>query len=168
MTFSSIRLYASRVVIIAHNIRSLHNIGAILRSAAAFGVEKVWLTGFTATPPRKEIAKVALGAEGLVPWEAGEIGGITATLRRNSYRVLGLETGGGDIAREHSEKIALVLGNEVDGIDTQTLALLDGIVSIPMCAKRSLNVSVAAGVAMYCLGKRKSVRSSSCPHSLIG
>ena|SRR3989339_83912 len=139
------------MIAIAHNIRSLHNVGAILRNAAAFGVEKVYLTGFTATPPRKEIAKVSLGAEDLVPWEAGEVGEVIDKLRADGYRIWGLETGENavDIANVREENIALVLGNEVDGIDAATRQLLDGIVEIPMAKKRSLNVSVASGVAMY-------------------
>ena len=139
------------MIAIAHNIRSLHNVGAILRNAAAFGVEKVYLTGFTATPPRKEIAKVSLGAEDLVPWEAGEVGEVIDKLRADGYRIWGLETGENavDIANVREEKIALALGNEVDGIDAATRQLLDGIVEIPMAKKRSLNVSVASGVAMY-------------------
>ena len=139
------------MIAIAHNIRSLHNVGAILRNAAAFGVEKVYLTGFTATPPRKEIAKVSLGAEDLVAWEAGEVGEVIDKLRADGYRIWGLETGENavDIANVREENIALVLGNEVDGIDAATRQLLDGIVEIPMAKKRSLNVSVASGVAMY-------------------
>lgn len=150
------------MIIIAHNIRSLHNIGSILRNAAAFGVEKVFLTGFTATPPRKEIAKVSLGAEDLVPWEAGEISTVVDTCRQNGYALWGLETGetAVDIATINSQKIALVLGNEVEGIDQEALAMLDGITVIPMDKKRSLNVSVASGVAMYTL-MRRSVENSS-------
>ncbi len=141
------------MIIVAHNIRSLHNVGAILRNAAAFGVEKVYLTGITGVPPRKEIAKVSLGAEDLVPWEAGSIDDVIRTLRNDGYQVWGLETG--DDARSFSEivskKIALVLGNEVEGIDQETRAMLNGCVCIPMEKKQSLNVSVASGVAMYAL-----------------
>ncbi len=139
------------MIIIAHNIRSLHNVGSILRNAAAFGIEKVFLTGITATPPRKEIAKVSLGAEDLVPWEGGEITAVIDNCRQNGYSVWGLETGESavDITEIPREKLALVLGSEVEGIDPETLALLDGIAEIPMDKKRSLNVSVASGVAMY-------------------
>ena len=139
------------MIVIAHNIRSLHNVGSILRNAAAFGVEKVFLTGITGTPPRKEIAKVSLGAEDLVPWEAGEISSVIDGLKAEGYAVWGLETGDGaiDIVNCQVEKIALVLGSEVEGIDAETLKMLDGIVEIPMMKKRSLNVSVASGVAMY-------------------
>lgn len=160
-TLSSIRclssrsnfLYLSRMIVIAHDIRSLHNIGSIFRNAAAFGVEKLYCTGYTAVPPRKEIAKVALGAEDIVPWERGEIVDVTRRLRADGYRVIGLETGEGavDIVTVHDSRIALVLGNEVDGIDAATRALLDSIVEIPMDKKHSLNVSVASGIAMYLL-----------------
>lgn len=143
------------MIVIAHNIRSLHNVGAILRNAAAFGVEKVYLTGITGAPPRKEIAKVSLGAEDLVSWEAGEIAAVIDSVRAQGYAVWGLETGAGavDLATMTLGKIALVLGNEVDGIDETTRALLDGIVEIPMAKKRSLNVSVASGVAMYVISR---------------
>ncbi len=145
------------MIVIAHNIRSLHNVGSILRNAAAFGVEKVFLTGITGTPPRKEIAKVSLGAEDLVPWEAGEIRSVIDGLKAEGYAVWGLETGEGAVqigSREWvvgSGRIALVLGSEVEGIDAETLKILDGIVEIPMMKKRSLNVSVASGVAMYAM-----------------
>jgi 23S rRNA (guanosine2251-2'-O)-methyltransferase len=141
------------MIIIAHNIRSLHNIGSIFRNAAAFGAEKLYLTGFTATPPRKEIAKVALGAEQLVPWETGEFKEIVATLKENGYRVLGLETGGEAIEKLKPGNVALVLGNEVEGIDSESQALLDGLISIPMAKKQSLNVSVASGVAMFIISR---------------
>lgn len=141
------------MIVIAHNIRSLHNIGSIFRNAAAFGIEKLYLTGFTEKPPRKEIAKVALGAEQLVNWEAGEITDVIAKCKEEGYSVLGLETGGKAIEETRGEKIALVLGNEVEGIDEESRALLDGLVTIPMAKKQSLNVSVASGVAMYVISK---------------
>lgn len=142
------------MIIIAHNIRSLHNVGAIFRNAAAFDVEKLYLTGITGVPPRKEIAKVSLGAEELVDWEQADIVDVVAELRKKGTRVFGLETGieaKSIDAIARAEKIALVLGNEVDGIDPQTRSLLDGLVEIPMGKKRSLNVSVASGVAMYAI-----------------
>lgn len=141
------------MIIIAHNIRSLHNVGSIFRNCAAFGVETLYLTGYTATPPRKEIAKVALGAQELVEWQQGQIDKVIDELKRKGYRVLGLETGEGaqPINTIESGNVALVLGNEVEGIDPETIAMLDGLVEIPMDKKRSLNVSVASGVAMYAL-----------------
>jgi 23S rRNA (guanosine2251-2'-O)-methyltransferase len=144
------------MIVIAHNIRSLHNVGSIFRNAAAFGVEKVYLTGFTATPPRKEIAKVALGAQDLVAWEAGDIVAVIANLKREGYAVYALETGSDaeEIDQVRCDKLALILGNEVEGIDATTLPLVDGKIEIPMDKKRSLNVSVASGVAMYVLSGR--------------
>ncbi|MFH1712486.1 MAG: TrmH family RNA methyltransferase [Patescibacteria group bacterium] len=143
------------MIIIAHNIRSLHNVGSIFRNAAAFGIEKLYLTGFTATPPRKEIAKVALGAEELVEWEQGTAYLIIDMLKSKGYKVYGLETGPEAISIDEIDTsgtpVALVLGNEVDGIDKQTRSYLDGLLEIPMQQKRSLNVSVASGVAMYVL-----------------
>ncbi|MDP2631477.1 MAG: TrmH family RNA methyltransferase [Candidatus Uhrbacteria bacterium] len=141
------------MIVIAHNIRSLHNVGSIFRNCAAFGIEKLFLTGYTATPPRKEIAKVALGSVDLVDWEEGSIGEIVENLKADGFKVLGLEIGDEalNISSVDYEKIALVLGNEVEGIDSETIMLLDGLVQIPMAAKQSLNVSVASGVAMYVL-----------------
>ncbi len=148
-------LLLAYMIIIAHDIRSLHNIGSIFRNAAAFNVEKLYLTGFTETPPRKEIAKVALGAESLVPWAKADVGQAIDECRQAGYTVLGLETGdeAKDIAGLDEARIALVLGNEVEGIDAVTRQLLDGLVVIPMGKKQSLNVSVASGIAMYVLTK---------------
>lgn len=151
------------MIVIAHNIRSLHNVGAIFRNSAAFDVEKLYLTGITGTPPRKEIAKVALGAQDLVDWEEGGVGEVIGQLRERGYKIYGLETGEDavdirEIVSPSFEggvrggyRVALVLGNEVEGIDQDTLDLLDGKIMIPMGKKRSLNVSVASGVAMYVL-----------------
>ena len=142
------------MIVIAHDIRSLHNVGSIFRNAAAFGVEKLYLTGITGTPPRKEIAKVALGAQDLIDWEQGEVSHVIELLRRKDYRIYGLETGEDAVPIQQvntSEEIVLVLGNEVDGIEPAVLELLDGLIEIPMDKKRSLNVSVASGVAMYVL-----------------
>lgn len=142
------------MIIIAHDIRSLHNVGSILRNAAAFGVNKVYLTGYTGTPPRKEIAKVSLGAENLVPWETGDVKEIIARLKIDGYRILALENiaGAQDItAIAPAPKDALVLGSEVEGIAPDLLALTDLAVIIPMAQKQSLNVSVASGVAMFAL-----------------
>lgn len=148
--------YIRTVIVIAHNIRSLHNVGAILRNAAAFGVARVYLTGYTGVPPRKEIAKVSLGAEDLVCWEQSAVEDAIARCRADGYTVVGLETGEGavDIRSFATEKIALVLGSEVEGIPADVRAMLDALVEIPMDKKRSLNVSVASGVAMFVLSLR--------------
>ncbi|MCH8049286.1 TrmH family RNA methyltransferase [Patescibacteria group bacterium] len=122
------------MVVIAHNIRSLYNVGSIFRNAAAFGIEKLYLTGYTATPPRKEISKVALGAEELVDWKVGKIGQVIDELKKAGYKVYGLEIGGEviKINQIHGQKVALVLGNEIEGIDQITRSKLDGLIEIPM------------------------------------
>ncbi len=144
------------MIIIAHNLRSLYNIGSIFRNAAAFGVEKLYLTGFTATPPRKEISKVALGGEDIVSWEQGDLANVVTKLKADGFAVYALETGDDavDIRKVDQDKVAIVLGNEVEGLDKESLALVDGKLVIPMNKKQSLNVSVASGIAMYVLSAR--------------
>jgi len=146
--------------IIAHNIRSLYNVGSIFRSADVFAVEKIYLTGYTGAPPQKEIAKTALGSEDRVVWEKVEdIFSVIEKFHVDGYQVIGLETGEGARSLDSfsSDKpMALVLGNEVTGIEPEVREKLDGLVEIPMLGpKKSLNVSVAAGIAMFVLsGKR--------------
>ena len=149
------------MIVLAHNIRSMHNVGAIFRSAACFGVEKLFLTGYTPAPPRKEIAKVALGAEHLVPWEVQDIVHAIAQCKANGYDVFALEQTPNAQLLHHAHNkhrsIALILGNEVDGIEQEVLTLCDGSFAIPMHQKQSLNVSVAAGIAMYTLCSHSSM-----------
>lgn len=140
--------------VIAHDIRSLHNVGAIFRNCAAFGVETLYLTGITGAPPRKEIAKVALGAEELISWEKRELPELAKELKTKGVQLIGLDnTDGARLIQnlEQDGNIALILGNEVEGLDEATKAILDDLVEIPMQKKRSLNVSVASGVALYAL-----------------
>lgn len=141
------------MVVIAHNIRSLHNVGAIFRSADCFAVERVYLTGITGTPPRPEIAKVALGAEDRVPWENGEIGEIIARLKADGYRIVALDNTPGAVPiAPMGGKVALLLGNEVEGIEKDVISVCDSTVEILMPGrKRSLNVAVATGIALFVL-----------------
>lgn len=145
------------MVVIAHNIRSLHNVGAIFRSADAFGVERLYLTGYTGIPPRPEIAKTALGSQDRVAWEqSADAVEVIRCLKADGYRVLALENGvGAEPIAPQSGRIALVLGNEVEGIEPGVLAQCDKAVEIPMCGrKRSLNVSVATGIALFVLSQK--------------
>lgn len=139
------------MILIAHNIRSMYNVGSIFRNAAAFGVEKLYLTGITAQPPRKEIAKVALGAETLQSWEGGEITEIIQDYRARGYKIYALDNTEGAINIQEAERgdVVLILGNEVEGVDAEVLAEVDKSLFIPMQAKKSLNVSVATGIALY-------------------
>ncbi|KKT71775.1 MAG: tRNA/rRNA methyltransferase (SpoU) [Candidatus Uhrbacteria bacterium GW2011_GWE2_45_35] len=146
--------------ILAHNIRSLHNVGSIFRSAEVFAVDKLFLTGYTGVPPQKEIAKTALGSEDRVVWEKAEdIFSLIEKLRAEGYAIVGLETGENvkSITELPSDRpVALVLGNEVTGIEHDVREKLDFLTEIPMPGhKKSLNVSVAAGIAMFVLSRKK-------------
>lgn len=138
-----------------HNIRSLHNVGASFRSADAFGIKELWLSGYTPTPPRPEITKTAIGAEEHVSWTSfSNEKEPLEWLKENEYTLCGLEQTDRSILlndlKTVSKKTCLVLGNEVTGIDDSILPVLDVAVEIPQFgSKHSLNVSVAAGVALY-------------------
>lgn len=142
--------------IVVHNIRSLHNVGSIFRSADAFGISEIILSGYTATPPRSDINKTAIGAEEFVDWRHFEEGTeALQQLKEAGYYIVGMEqttdsTPLPDFKVEKHSKICLVLGNEVTGIDDDVLHLIDEFVAIPQYGhKHSLNVSVAAGVVLY-------------------
>ena len=146
---------------ILHNLRSEENVGSLFRTADAFGVEKIYLTGYTPAPidrfkrPVSKIAKTALGAERIVPWEQGSVAAVISALKSERVRILALEQDVRSVALhayQRPARVAVVLGNEVEGIDAATLALCDDVVHIPMRGtKESLNVAVAGGVALYTL-----------------
>ncbi len=145
---------------ILHNIRSLHNVGAIFRAADGAGVFKIYLCGYTGTPPRKEITKVALGAEDAVPWEyLRRPGDVMRRLRAQGVRIVALEVSDRSVDIQHYRPqfpMALLVGNEVRGIPKALLAKCDDVLAIPMRGmKESLNVSVAFGVAAYTLTEQK-------------
>lgn len=154
------------VIVIAHNIRSCHNVGSIFRTCEGFGVEQIILSGYTPYPQlvndvrlphiaqkiTAQIHKTALGAETLVPfsqtnqvdWQA---------LRHAGYRIVALEQSPTSILLPNyapPDKIALLLGEEVDGVAANLLAECDDALEIPMFGrKESFNVSIAAGIALY-------------------
>ncbi|MBU0766474.1 RNA methyltransferase [Patescibacteria group bacterium] len=142
------------VVLLAHNIRSLWNVGSFFRTCDAFGVRKLFLTGYTATPPRREISKTAIGAEEFIPWEYNkDPTDVIKDLKSDGFDIVALELT--DDAQkllqfESSSKICLIVGHEVTGVPKELLDLCDSKVQIPMKGKKeSLNVAVAAGVALY-------------------
>jgi 23S rRNA (guanosine2251-2'-O)-methyltransferase len=156
------------IVLIIHNIRSAHNVGSLLRSADGFGIEKVYLTGFSPYPKKnnderlphladkieRRIQKTALGAEKSVVWEqSGNILPIISQLKSNGYTVAALEqTAHAQSLQDFTPpaKIAIIVGNEVDGIDQDTLKLADVNLQIPMHGqKESFNVSIAGSIALY-------------------
>ena len=141
------------IVLLAHNIRSLWNVGSFFRTADAMGVEKIYLTGYTARPPRREISKTAIGAEEWIEWEYQDDPIKTINDRKsNGWKVVGLElTDSSQKASEYkaSEKVCLVVGHEVTGVPEEIIKLCDDVVYIPMHGrKESLNVSVACGIAL--------------------
>lgn len=146
--------------VIAHNIRSLYNVGTIFRTSDALGVAKIFLTGYTGRPPRKEIAKVALGAENIVPWEGiKNISSLLKRLKKDGVKIIALEKT--ELAIDYIDfspqfPLALLLGNEVRGISTSLLKQADKIISLPMKGeKESLNVGVAMAVAGYYIVSKK-------------
>jgi len=148
--------------LILPNIRSCHNVGAMFRTADAFGVDKIFLVGYTPHPPKPQIDKVALGAEKWVDWEGREnLRKLIIELKKEKCVIVGLERTKQsedikDIKILDINDFALVVGNEVDGIKPGILKLCDHVVHIPMMGKKeSLNVSIAAGIAMYCLRRKK-------------
>ncbi len=143
------------VSVLLHNIRSMYNVGSIFRTADATGIEKVILTGYTATPPRKEIDKTALGAQESVQWEYySDPAEILEKFKNNGVTIYGLEITENSIPYTSVDAadfpLCLIFGNEVDGIDGTILDLCDHVLEIPQFGtKHSLNVSVAAGIALY-------------------
>ncbi len=158
----------TELVIIAHDIRSSHNIGAILRTSEGFGVSHVYISGFSPYPTvvddsrlphihtklTRQISKTALGAEKSQAWSHAEsIETLLKDLRKQNFAIVALEQSAGSIklpAFAPSKKVALLLGREVEGIDQQLLQHCDQIVEIPMFGhKESFNVVEAATAAMY-------------------
>lgn len=159
-----------QLVVIAHNIRSTHNVGAILRTCDGFGVQTLYTSGYTPYPTiagdtrlphirdklTKQISKTALGAEQTVTTLFSEdVASILTHLKQQGYRVAALEQSERSImlpSYKRPPKLALLLGEEVHGITPELLALCDDILEIPMQGrKESFNVSVATGIALYAL-----------------
>ncbi len=144
---------------ILENIRSLHNVGAIFRTADGAGWDKVYLTGYTGCPPDRRIEKVSLGAEEFLPWEHVDSAlKLCNQLKKDGFKLIALELSerAEDIfaAKDFGENIALILGNEVEGVSAEILNLCDRHLEIPMHGqKTSLNVSVAAGIALFAIKK---------------
>ncbi len=149
------------IIVILNDIRSLNNIGSFFRTSDAFNVEKIYLCGITATPPHREIQKTALGATETVSWEhKNSILELVNELKEQGVKIASIEqaektTFLQDIPNLEYEKIALVFGNEVDGVDQDVIDASDFIIEIPQFGtKHSLNVSVCAGVVLWEFAKR--------------
>lgn len=147
-------------ILILENIRSAQNVGALFRTADAAGVSKIYLVGYTPDPvdrflrPRSDIAKAALGAEKTIPWEhAKTISPLLKKLAKDGFQIISIEQSETSLDYKKiktTEKVAFILGNEVDGVSKTALANSHHIAEIPMKGeKESLNVSVAGGIALF-------------------
>ena len=144
------------LIIVLDDIRSLHNIGSVFRTADAFLIEKIYLCGITATPPNKEIHKTALGATETVAWEHfTNVLEVIEKLKSENVAVFAIEqvenaTFLNDFKTDKGQKYALVFGNEVFGVNQNAIAICDGSIEIPQLGtKHSLNISVSAGIVVW-------------------
>jgi tRNA G18 (ribose-2'-O)-methylase SpoU len=149
------------IVVVLDHVRSLYNVGSVFRSSDAFRIEGVVLCGITAQPPHPEIHKTALGAEESVNWKYfEETEDAVSWLKEQGYTVLAIEQCEGstmlqDFERQPDRRYAIVLGNEVKGVQQQVVDLCDGCLEIPQYGtKHSLNVSVAAGIVLWHLSEK--------------
>jgi tRNA G18 (ribose-2'-O)-methylase SpoU len=157
-----------QLVLIAHNLRSTHNVGSLLRTADGLGVKRVYLTGYTPYPKSdnderlphlvakidKQITKTALGAEKTVKWQhESNVATIIEELKKASFTVIALEQAAGSIKLPNykpPDKVAIVVGREIEGLEPAVLDSCDATVEIPMIGqKESFNVAVAAAMALY-------------------
>ncbi|MBP1225545.1 RNA methyltransferase [Flavobacterium sp. 1355] len=149
------------LILVLDDIRSLHNIGSVFRTADAFLIEKIILCGITATPPNKEIHKTALGATETVAWEHHEnVLEVIENLKKDNVLTLAIEQVESavflqDFKVEKNQKYALIFGNEVYGVAQNAVAICDGCIEIPQLGtKHSLNISVSAGIVVWDLFKK--------------
>jgi len=147
-------MQARQIRLLAYNVRSLWNVGSFFRTCDALHVERLYLTGYTGHPPRKEISKTAIGAEEWIPWEQQtDPVPIVRTLKDEGWQIVSLELTDEAVELDHfepSEKVCLLVGHELSGVPENLISLSDAVVKIPMHGhKESLNVAVAAGIALY-------------------
>jgi tRNA G18 (ribose-2'-O)-methylase SpoU len=144
------------IIVVLENIRSAYNVGSVFRTADAFLIEAIYITGYSAKPPHKEIKKTALGAEETVDWKYFKTAGeAVEELRSKKYRVLAVEQAKDsqplqEVSFTEGEKLAVIFGNEVTGVEQSTIHISDGCIEIPQLGmKHSLNIATAAGVVLW-------------------
>lgn len=144
------------VIAVLENIRSAYNVGSVFRTADAFLLQAIYITGYTCTPPHKEIKKTALGAEDTVDWKhfANATEAIKS-LKEDGYTVYAIEQAMNSqqlhtLQIKNDDKVAVIFGNEVTGVDQNTILQCDGCIEIPQLGmKHSLNIATAAGVVLW-------------------
>ena len=145
-----------RVVVVLDNVRSMHNIGSIFRTSDGFSIESIAICGITAQPPHREIEKTALGATQSVDWKYFEttLQAVIA-LRNQGYEILAIEQAANStmlntFAPSKDKKYALILGNEVNGVDEEVMKEIDKCIEIPQFGtKHSFNITIAAGIVLW-------------------
>ncbi|MDZ4714920.1 MAG: RNA methyltransferase [Cytophagales bacterium] len=150
------------VSILLDNVRSLHNVGSVFRTADAFRCERIYLTGITGVPPHREIHKTALGATESVLWEYAEKPlTVIQRLKKLGYRIVAVEQTTESVALQDfsmppGDKVCLVFGNEVHGVSEEVIAEADEAVEIPQSGtKHSINLSVCTGIVCWELFKKR-------------
>lgn len=150
------------VAIVLDNVRSMHNVGSIFRTGDAFLIEKICLCGLTPQPPHRDIHKTALGATETVNWEYhSSAPECLQQLKQAGYTIVAVEQAEGSVplhdfvVPDVNDRLAFILGNEVEGVQDEVLCLCDVAIEIPQFGtKHSLNVGVAAGIVMYKLAEQ--------------
>jgi len=144
------------VIVVLENIRSMHNVGSVFRTADAFLLQGIYLCGYTARPPHRDIDKTALGATESVDWKHFPATvDVIQLLKEDGYLIYAAEQAENSVSLQHAAeltagKLAVVFGNEVTGVDSSTLQQCDGCIEIPQYGmKHSLNISVAAGIVLW-------------------
>jgi 23S rRNA (guanosine2251-2'-O)-methyltransferase len=144
------------IIVLLDNIRSLNNIGSVFRTGDAFRIEKIYLCGYTAQPPNKDIAKTALGATKSVDWEfAEDIVSLIEKLKNDNTEVYAVEQTSDsimldDYTPKKEMKTAVIFGNEVQGVQQEAIDVCTGVIEIPQIGtKHSLNISVSNGVVLW-------------------
>ena len=144
------------VIAVLENIRSAYNVGSVFRTADAFLLEAIYITGYTCVPPHKEIKKTALGAEESVDWKHfANASDAIKVLKENGYTVYAIEQAANSLKLQNlqftnDDKIAVIFGNEVTGVEQDTIQQCDGCIEIPQLGmKHSLNIATAAGVVLW-------------------
>jgi 23S rRNA (guanosine2251-2'-O)-methyltransferase len=152
------------VIAVLENIRSAYNVGSVFRTADAFLLEAIYICGYTCTPPHKEIKKTALGAENTVTWKHfGDTNLAIQELKHFGYKVFAVEQTEGstmlnDIDYEPNDKVAVIFGNEVAGVEQSTIQQCAGCIEIPQLGmKHSLNIATAAGVVLWELVRKQPI-----------
>ena len=152
----------SPVVVVLENVRSMNNVGSIFRTSDAFLIEKICLCGFTPKPPHREINKTALGATESVAWTGyDDVVDAITELKESGYKIYAVEQVHDSILLQDfhvapGEKIALVFGNEAEGVSESLISQCNGSIEIPQFgSKHSFNISVAAGIVLWEIYKKQ-------------